>query len=224
MASVIPWRASNHERTREDHARYDRHGIPTCNHCGGDSSFKRFHHATGPAKEPRLWFQCNPGCPGDQSIYCKANWRLLLPLWRTSEAYQVLRQSHDNYEHTHHRWRERYCLAGDSRSDRPKRIGIGVQQLRSSAALVIEWFTILHRQGWLPGSTPINTTPEKRISRSHAASYTQRIRTHRQELGLSGTNAAGRAAHQKEVARFRKTSADASRRAHATVTGRQEEP
>lgn len=224
VATVIPWRKQAHEPVRVDHDRYDRHGIPTCNHCKGDTSFTRFAPATGPAQEPRLWFQCNHGCPGVQSIYCKENWRMLLPVWRTSAAYQVLRKSHDNYEHTHDRWRERYCVAGNNGANRPKRLGIGVQQLRSSAALVIEWFTILYRQGWIGDAGPINTRPETRLSRAHAAAYTDRIRARRHDVGLSGTNHAGRESHQREVARFRKLSADGSRRARATVAAARGEP
>ena len=223
-ATVIPWRKHKHESQPADHELYDSHGIPACKHCGGDTSFTRFYHATGCASEPRLWFQCMHGCPGTQTIYCKQNWRMLLPLWRTSEAYQVLRQLHDNYEHTHHRWRERYCVAGDTKADRPKRIGISVQRLRSSAALVIEWFTILHRQGWLGDAGPINTVPETRLSRAHAAEATRRIRARRHEIGASATNKGGRSSHQAEVTRFRKTSSEASRRARVTDAARLEEP
>ena len=32
-ATVIPWRKQSHEPVRVDHERYDRHGVPTCNHC-----------------------------------------------------------------------------------------------------------------------------------------------------------------------------------------------
>lgn len=226
VASVMPWRRSNHEKVRRDHERFDRHGIPRCKHCGHETSFVRFQADTGPNDEPRLWVRCtrpaDAACRQTQTIYCKAHWRLLLPLWRTSEAYQVLRASHDNYEHAHHRWRERYAVGGDTKADRPKRRGIGVQRLRASAALIIEWLTICHRQGWLPGSTPINTEPEIRLSRSHAASYTSKILAHRRDLGLSVTDYDGMAEHQAEVAEFLSNSAEGSRRAHATVSARSE--
>ncbi len=200
--------------------KYDRHGIPHCKHCGLEAVFHRFQHDSGPNKEPRLWFRCSkpgaPDCEGVQSIFCKENWRLLLPLWRTSAAYQVLRARHDHYEHGHHRWRERYGVAGDSRADRPKRRGLGVQQLRSSAALSIEWLTICHRQGWL-GGTPINAHPEVVLTPDEAASYTSRILAYRESLGLSATDADGMKVHQEEVAAWQLANSEGSSRAHATT-------
>jgi hypothetical protein len=46
-------------------------------------------------------------------------------------------------------WRDRYSSAGKSVESRLKRRGIGAQQLRSDAALVIEWFRLCLRHGWL---------------------------------------------------------------------------
>jgi len=225
VASVIPWRKTTHESVRIDRDRYDRHGIPRCQHCGSECSFHRFNPATGPNQEPRLWFRCTrPGaaaCQQEQSILCKENWRSLLPLWRTTEAYQVLRVSHDNYENAHHRWRERYAVAGDSRADRPKRRGLGVQQLRASAALVIEWLTVCHRQGWLPGSVAINTDPEMKLSSDEAASYTSRILRTREDAGLSVTSTAGLLAHQAEIAEARERASEAIRKGHKTIRQRQ---
>ncbi len=224
VASVMPWRKSNHENERRDYKRYDRHGVPRCKHCGFETSFVRFQAETGPNKEPRLWVRCTRpatgACERVQTIYCKENWRLLLPLWRTSEAYQVLRASHVNYENAHHRWRERFAVGGDTKADRPKRRGIGVQQLRASAALIVEWLSICHRQGWLPGGVPINEEPEDRMTRERAASYTTRILAYRRDEGLSVTDYDGMADHQKEVRKFYAGSADSSRRARITTARR----
>jgi len=204
VASVIPWRPNWHSEGPADHLpEYDRHGIPHCAHCGHEGTFHRFQHDSGPNDEPRLWFRCSkpskPECKRVQSLLCKANWRLLLPLWRTSPAYQVLRISHNNYEAAHHRWRERYAVAGDTKADRPKRRGIGVQQLRASAALVIEWLTVCHRQGWLGGPV-LNERSESVLSRDHAASYCSRILNYRHALGLTGVLADEMLDHQAEVA------------------------
>lgn len=133
-----------------------------------------------------------------QSLQCKENWRLLLPLWRTSEAYQVLKFSHNNYEAAHHRWRERYAVAGDTKADRPKRRGLGVQQLRGSAALIIEWLTICHRQGWLGGPV-INKRAETTLTRDEAKRSCRRIHNQRHALGLGVVDADNMADHQAEV-------------------------
>ena len=204
VASVMPWRTHWAEPKPKDHfPTYDRHGIPRCKHCEGEATFNGFQHDAGPSKQPRLWFRCarpaGSECKRMQSIQCKENWRLLLPLWQTSPAYQVLRSSHKQYETIHHRWRERYAVAGDSRADRPKRRGLGVQQLRASAALVIEWLTICHRQGWLPGGTLINDREETVIPPQRAAAHCTGIVAERHALGLNLTDAERRVEHQREV-------------------------
>lgn len=203
VASVIPWRAHWKETARKDHLpRYDRHGIPHCAHCGGEGTFHRFQHDAGPKAEPRLWFRCakpsEPECERVQSLQCKENWRLLLPLWRTNPAYQVLKATHSHYEAAHHRWRERYAVAGDTKADRSKRRGMGVQQLRGSAALIIEWLTICHRQGWLGGPV-INKRTETILTRDEAERSCHRIRNQRHALGLGVVDADDMADHQAEV-------------------------
>lgn len=203
VASVIPWRKHWHEDKRRDHDRYDRHGIPSCKHCGGEGKFIRFKHDAPPAGHPRLWFTCarpvDGECEKHQSIQCSTDWRLLLPLWRTSPAYQVLRVRHQNYESVHHRWRERYAVGGDTKADRPKRRGLGVQQLRASASLVIEWLTVCHRQGWLPGGEVINTREEVVISKAHAATYCSRLLASRAAHGIGEVFESDMADHQAEV-------------------------
>lgn len=203
VASVIPWRKHWHEDARRDYDRYDRHGIPTCKHCGGEGKFIRFKHDAAPSMHPRLWFTCarpvDKQCESHQSIQCSVDWRLLLPLWRTSPAYQVLRASHQSYEPAHHRWRERYAVGGDTKADRPKRRGLGVQQLRASASLVIEWLTICHRQGWLPGGAVINNRAEKVLSKHQAASYCARLVASREAHGIGVVDASDMAEHQAEV-------------------------
>lgn len=95
VASVIAWRKANGDAVRKDYERYDRHGVPRCKHCGSETSFVSFVAKTGPRGEPRQWVRCvrpkTAACHGKQTILCKENWRLLVPLWRTTEAYQVLR-------------------------------------------------------------------------------------------------------------------------------------
>jgi hypothetical protein len=212
VASVIPWRGSKSEPVRKDKfPKHDRHGIPRCKHCKkSQCDFYGFQHDTGPADEPRLWYRCSRPTTADcrrmQSVYCKEDWRLLLPLWRTTETYQVLRAHHSSYERVHDRWRERYCVAGDSRADRPKRRGLAVQQLRSTAALIIEWLTINHSMGWLPGSPCIVTESEKRLTRHEAATYTYGIKDYRQQEGLILTDTAAVPAHHAEVLAFEATS------------------
>jgi hypothetical protein len=152
VASVIPYRKVPHEEGRPSTLAFDEDGIPRCKGCRGETKLVRFNESN---PEPRIWFRClapeqgNAACAKEQSIYCKEGWRQLLPLWRNTEAYWALRDSHDEYERVHIHWRQRYTVAGDNFSNRPKRRGRACQQLRANAALIIEWLRILWREGWL---------------------------------------------------------------------------
>jgi hypothetical protein len=139
------------ENPRRDFDRFDRHGIPRCPNCRGETTFFKFSHRIPTNPKPRLWFRC-PLCSITRSIYCEKGWRYLVPLWRTEEAYMALRDSHSEYERVHHHWRERYGVAGQDTDTRPARRGRAVQQLRANAALCIEWLYILLREGWLGSS------------------------------------------------------------------------
>lgn len=58
-APVMPWRPAGGDRKRPDKDGHDRHGIPRCKHCGGPTSFVRFHPGDRPKpaeeRNPRLW-------------------------------------------------------------------------------------------------------------------------------------------------------------------------
>lgn len=122
-----------------------------------------------------------------------------MPLWPTDPAYQVMLASHKSYEAAHHLWRERYAVAGDTKADRPKRRGIGVQQLRASAALVIEWVTICHRQGWLGGPV-LNERQETQLTKEEARRYCRKLIRQRVARGPAvGVEPQDMPAHQAEV-------------------------
>jgi len=103
--------------------------------------------------QPRLRFKCllrhTSECERAQSIACEKEWRLLLPISRLTPYYNALRKSHESVEKVFRHWRDRYGVAGKSADTRLKRPGLPFQQLRASAALVIEWFRICLRYGWL---------------------------------------------------------------------------
>jgi hypothetical protein len=184
IATVAPWRNTG-GHPRHDKETHDRHGIPRCKHCGGDSRFVRFAANGG---KPRIWFHCRTeptaDCKKDQSISCSADWRLLIPLWRTDPLYHELRASHERYERVQHHWRERYRVGPDNRSLRPKRIGLGCQELRASAAMVAEWLRILFREGWLASARRNPHDPERNKKRGYTGAggldrFRKRIGLHR---------------------------------------------
>lgn len=166
VATVAPQRGSVHDTELTD-----RHGVARCPHCGADTTFVRFSHRPS----PRVWFTCNAGLsarcrpetpgakPPQISRACSADWRRMLPLWRTDELFCELSAARGLHERAHRHWRERYLVAGDTLANRPKRRGLGVQRLRAAAALLIEWLRICARHGWLPGHTRRYRAPLKRL-------------------------------------------------------------
>ncbi len=128
----------------------DMHGIPTCKHCGLPCDFGGFSTASGKA---RVWYRCplprDAKCRKPQSMLCSKQLRKLIPIWRTSPIYNVLRSQLGNLEHVHEDWRTRYRSGGKTLRDRQRRTGLACQQLRASAAMLVEWCWVMMRQGWL---------------------------------------------------------------------------
>jgi hypothetical protein len=150
-APVFPWRGGGHPR--HDHARFDRHGVKRCDHCGGVMYQTRFSANGG---KPRLWFRCTfqltPDCAGEQTIYCSEDWRTLIPLARTNALYHELKESHRAYEGVHDYWRDRYKVASDTLANRPKGVGLDWHRLRANVACFVDWLRIAAKAGWF-GST-----------------------------------------------------------------------
>lgn len=175
-ATITPWRKRGaRDHSDEDRDGWDRHGVPRCKHCGGETQFVRFHPGKG---NPRVWFRCTgkplPACEKDQSLTCERDWKLLLPLWSTTARYQALLGAHSEYEGAHHYWRSRYRVGADNALMRPKRRGISCQQLRANAALLVEWLRIVVREGWLgksktSGSKEVGRDGQERLNNLHAA-------------------------------------------------------
>lgn len=199
IGTVAPYRKTINETQAFDHDRFDRHGIPACKHCSAPGRFVRFAHNP----MPRLWFECtlptSKGCKQTQTIQCKEEWRYLLPLWRTTEAYHALRNSHENYEARHHQWRDRYLVAGDTTTNRPRRRGLGCQQLRAVMAQLVEWLCVNHQQGWLSRKGPLNQN-KPRLSRG--AKQLKGLIRSRIANGLHLPRALGQA-HAKEIQDYR---------------------
>lgn len=150
ISTVMPWRGSGNAR-RADRDTHTRHGIPFCKHCGRPGRFVSFSTQNG----GRLTYACqDPTCPSGgkrQTILCKTDYRLLLPLWRDTEAYMAVKEVNRHLERVHDDWRSRYGIGADSRALTPKRRGAPWQQLRCYAALIVEWLKIAYLHGYLDG-------------------------------------------------------------------------
>lgn len=190
IASVMPWRPAGPRRTRdlEDCDLHDRHGVVRCKHCGSPTQQVSFARSAGAGRGPRLYVQCvapvTAGCAKRQSVACDASPRMLLPLWRTDPVYLALRNSHDRYERVHHHWRVRWRSGADDHALRPKRRGRECQQLRASAALLIEWLMICWREAWLPTSRPKGRPDPARIVVDDGEPAVAKLTAARRALGL----------------------------------------
>lgn len=199
IATVAPWRKPRHDVDREqmDSEQFDRHGVPRCQHCGAPGDFESAGLGYYKAKrQPRIRFRCmlrvTPECSGTQSIACSAEWRLLVPLSRRSAVYHALSARNKNYERTFRHWRSRYLVAGNGVDARPKRPGLAWANLRASAALLLEWFRIALRHGWIGSHRHRNRQSPRRIS-SHNRERNLLSFRHREGLDLPYGPAAVRA-------------------------------
>ena len=189
VASVVPWRKPHQDTIRAslDSEHTDRHGVPRCKHCGGpgDQTAPGLGSYFGRG-EPRIRFRCMlgmlPECKETQSVACKHDWTLLIPMSRQLESYHALANSTKNLERVFRHWRARYTVAGTDVDTRPKRPGLAWQNLRASAALLVEWFRLCLRHGWL-GSHRRRNDAEPRFL--NAGERLARMNTSREISGLN---------------------------------------
>jgi hypothetical protein len=135
---------------------FDEDGIPRCGRCGGEGN----QDAPGlgltftRSGEPVIRFVCrvpfDEGCHGVQQIYCQDEWAMLVPLSRRTDLYHSIRRvTHHNKENVYRIWRKRYTVAGKDGSSQLCRGGIGAQRLRANACLLLDWYRLSLRNGWI---------------------------------------------------------------------------
>jgi hypothetical protein len=158
VAVVGPRKTRSNRKTRADWRTdmYDEDGIPRCRHCGGEGdqdgpglglSFSR-------SGDPGLRYRClvpfDSACAGVQFVCCSEEWLMLIALSRKTELYHAIRRiTQHNKENIHEVWRKRYLAAGKDGSSRLCRPGIGPQRLRAWSCVLLDWFRLSLRNGWL---------------------------------------------------------------------------
>jgi hypothetical protein len=166
-APVFPWRASRARKEPYDKESHDRDGVMRCRHCGGETKQTRFAIEKGKNTDtPYLWFKCvapaTPDCGGEQRVRCETDWRSLVPLSRLEPLYQELSASHWAYEGVHDYWRDRYKVAADTLSLRPKIVSLNWHRLRAHVASFIDWLRIAYVNGWLGPARPKDEEDDKK--------------------------------------------------------------
>lgn len=166
VATVVPHRATpaQPERIYMRSDRFDEHGVPRCEHCGGEGDMdgNGLGWYLGNSGEPRIRYRCKVpvpgvvGCTKQQSIACNEEWRLLQPLNLTQPLYHALREMHFTFERIFDHWRKRYGVYGKNPSSCLRRKGVPAQRLRAEAALFLDWFRISLRHGFLGSWRTIN--------------------------------------------------------------------
>jgi hypothetical protein len=143
---------------------FDEHGVPRCKHCGGETTMSSDGgglarlQTLGTYKtddgSPRLRFICALGTTdrcrvGTQSIACSKEWRMLLPIGLTTELYYALKSGSKNKENIFYSWRQRYNVAANDKSSRPRIRRRSHMELRAAFGLLIEWFRVCVRHHWV---------------------------------------------------------------------------
>lgn len=183
----------------------DQHNVPRCQGCGGPGI------VTGPSLglHPSgvfITYLCAfpvPGrreCLGEQTLSCDTEWRRVTALPKTTELYQAISKRHGVNERAGRHNRQRFAIAGKELPHILARPGLGVQRLRIAAAMLLLWFRLCLRNGWLaPLIAPIDVQTPRRVRLSgrqdrfsgeiRAAGIgtpgLQKLYRERQRLGLS---------------------------------------
>ncbi|MGA2927813.1 MAG: hypothetical protein ABSG43_17810 [Solirubrobacteraceae bacterium] len=101
-----------------------------------------------------MFFECtlkpHPECAGKQPMLCDDDSRFVLPLRQDTQLYQALEVQTFQYERVHRFARQRNDSGADNPTLRPKRKGVGWQQLRADATVLSDWVKACFHQGWLP--------------------------------------------------------------------------
>jgi hypothetical protein len=134
---------------------FDEHGVPRCQFCGGPGD--RHGVGLGPtfnsAGEPFIRFRCvvprTHDCRLTQRLSCASDWVQLPLLSQDTALFHAVRHAHHNKEGNFDANRHRYALAGQEGLERLCRSGIDAQRLRCTAGLLLNWFRLSLRQGWL---------------------------------------------------------------------------
>jgi hypothetical protein len=181
-APVFPWR---NDGSRKDKPTHDRDGVKRCKHCGGVMHQVRYSENGG---KPRLWFRCTfqltPACKDEQTIYCREDWRALIPLPRTSALYHELQKAHHSYEGVHDYWRDRYRVAADTLANRPKVVSLGWHRLRASVACLVDWIRIAAKAEWLGSTRDKQRHGGERAFKDRGRKAADNFARERAELGL----------------------------------------
>lgn len=200
-ATIIPWREPAPGRRRRDMRsdEFDEHGVPRCKHCGGETTtsnqgggFARrqtlgFYIADN--GDPRIRYMCALGTTercrtATPSISCSTEWRMLLPIGLTADLYFALKSGSKNKENIFYAWRQRYNVAANDKSSRQRIRRRAHLELRAAFGLLIEWFRVCVRHGWLriPGHERRNREPGFRRS---GRTWLQRVLRSRARRGVA---------------------------------------
>ena len=164
IGSAFPWREpkSGYRRRHYETEEFDRHGIMRCQHCGSPCDIRGqglgfyFDESDTPRIRGRCKWRGAEESAETQSIACGREWRQLQPLCVTDGVFNQMNHTHASTERVHLNLRQRYTQGGKETVMRNKRLGIECQQLRAAAVVLLEWFRLCLRHGWLGSHKKLN--------------------------------------------------------------------
>jgi hypothetical protein len=149
---------------RDKRGRWDEDGVPRCPICGGEgrqdgAGLGLYFDEAG---NPRIRFVCatpyGPRCRKVWSIACAEEWADLIALSRVNPLYWDLRHGHHNLEGVFDHARDRHRVDGKDVSSRLLRAGVPAHRLRRWSSLLLDWFRVDLRHGWIT-SHGLDVTP-----------------------------------------------------------------
>lgn len=183
----------------------DQHNVPRCQGCGGPGIVTAPGFGLHPSGVFITYLCASPvpgrdECLGEQTLSCATEWRRVTALPRTTELYQAISKRHGVNERVGRHNRQRFKIAGKELPEILARPGLGAQRLRIAAAMLLLWFRLCLRNGWLtPLIAPVDAQKPSRIrlsgrqdrfsgeirSAGIGTPGLQKVYRERQRLGLS---------------------------------------
>jgi hypothetical protein len=157
-------------RINQRRPEFDEHGLPRCGFCGGvglvDLPGLGLERR---GRDPRIAFVCAapffPECELRQVIDPSLAWPSVLALSRLTELYQAARYWRNPSEGVHRRIRWNYLVAGNDVGSQTFRPGVPAQRLRMWSGLLIAWWQLNLRHGWIESRGLDVTINDSRLTR-----------------------------------------------------------
>jgi hypothetical protein len=109
---------------------------------------------------------------------------MLLPIGLTTDLYYALKSGSKDKENIFYSWRQRYNVAANDKSSRPRIRRRSHMKLRAAFGLLIEWFRVCVRHGWVRIPEHTRKNSEQHYARS-GRTWLRRVIGSRRRRGVA---------------------------------------